>query len=51
MCPGGNQRVISDQNVCVLGGFMLLVQEGALRKRYKGYVQRGYIEFVQGPNL
>ena len=40
MCPGGNQRVTSDQNVCVLGGFMLFVQ-GALRRRYKNDMSRG----------
>ena len=32
MCPGGNQRVTSDKNVCVLGGFMLFVQGGSQKK-------------------
>ena len=28
MCPGGNQRVTSDQNICVLGGVYAICPGG-----------------------
>ena len=48
MCPGGNQRVTSDQNVCVLGGFMLFVQGGLSDKGIKDMSRGGTLNLSRG---
>ena len=48
MCPGGNQRVTSDQNVCVLGGFVLFVQGGLSEKGINDMSRGGTLNLSRG---
>ena len=48
MCPGGNQRVTSDQNVCVLGGVYAICPGGLSEEGINDMSRGGNVNLSRG---